>query len=213
MTIRDVEVGEHLTIDYACFDSNTFICIERCLCGSECCRRFVRGDDYRITELQTKYAGHFLPYIQKKIDDEAALVAKNGAGAVGGAGGPTGDFSAASVQAYHETHPVDVEANNRAGLAALIARFAPIAAAGSAAIRAAALTKKRVAGLAASARASTASTSGSGSDDSSSASSTPPLEDSDPVPTLAKAPFSNKHVNDNAHVEDEIAAMTEAINV
>lgn len=208
MTIRDVEVGEHLTIDYACFDSNTFICIERCLCGSDCCRRFVRGDDYRITELQTKYRGHFLPYIQKKIDDEAALVAKNGPGVVGGAGGPNGDFSAASVQAYHESHPVDVEANNRAGLAALIARFAPVAAAGSAAIRAAELTKKRVVALPP--PTSTASTSGSDDSSSSSASSTPPLEDSDPVPILAKAPFSNKY----AVLENEMPQVNnEVINV
>lgn len=108
--------------DYCTFDSNDWICIEHCLCGTRGCRRFVRADDYRIVELQHKYRGHFLPYIQQKIDEEAQA-AKSGR-VIGGAGGPCNDFSAASVRAYHESHPVDIEAHNRRATAALIARFA-----------------------------------------------------------------------------------------
>lgn len=153
VTIRDVEAGEHLTIDYATFDSNQFICIERCLCGSEQCRRFVRGDDYRIRELQDRYRGHFLPYIQKKMDEESALrlAHPEDKGIVGGAGGPTGDFSAAAVQAWHESHPVDVDAHNRRGLAELMARFAPPSGANGG--RAAFYKNKREAASAASAAA------------------------------------------------------------
>jgi len=122
VAVRDIAEGEQLTIDYCTFDSNQWICIEHCLCGTRSCRRFVRADDYRIVELQQRYRGHFLPYIQEKIDEEA-LAAKNGR-VIGGAGGPRNDFSAAAVRAFHEAHPVDIEAHNRKATAALIARFA-----------------------------------------------------------------------------------------
>jgi hypothetical protein len=121
VAIRDIEVGEQLTIDYACFDSNEFICIDRCLCGQPECREFVRGDDYRITELQAKYAGHFLPYIQRKIDEERALI--QAGGIVGGAGGPDNRFDAASVRKYHQTTVVDIAAHNAREVAELVARF------------------------------------------------------------------------------------------
>ena len=121
VAIRDIEIGEQLTIDYACFDSNEFICIDRCLCGQPECREFVRGDDYRITELQHKYAGHFLPYIQRKIDEEQAIM--KAGGVIGGAGGPENKFDAASVRKYHQTTVVDIAAHNARGVAELVARF------------------------------------------------------------------------------------------
>lgn len=122
VAIRDIPAGEQLTIDYACFDSNGFICIERCLCRQPECREFVRGDDYRIRELQQKYAGHFLPYIQRKIDEENQLMAAGGI--VGGVGGPDNRFDAASVRAYHQCTKVDIAAHNARGVAELVARFA-----------------------------------------------------------------------------------------
>ena len=33
------------------------------------CRHHVTGDDWQLPELQTRYAGHFSPYIQRRIDE------------------------------------------------------------------------------------------------------------------------------------------------
>jgi hypothetical protein len=106
----------------SCCPSPRFICIEQCLCGTPACRQFVRGDDYRIVELQERYAGHFLPYIQKRISAERAII--DAGGVVGGAGGPDNDFSAAAVRKHHQSERVDVAEHNRRGIEALVARFA-----------------------------------------------------------------------------------------
>jgi len=76
----------------------------------------VRGDDYRIRELQERYAGHFLPYIQKKIDEEARAVSSSSRS-------NCRDFSAAAVPAFHEKQAIDVAAHNQKELAALITRL------------------------------------------------------------------------------------------
>ena len=121
IAIRDIKTGEQLTIDYSTFDSNPFICIDRCLCGTPSCREFVRGDDYRIRELQHRYAGHFLPYIAKRIEEEAELIARGCT--IGGAGGERNEFTAESVRAYHRRTNIDIEAHNKAGIKALVERF------------------------------------------------------------------------------------------
>lgn len=121
VAIRDIEAGEQLTIDYCTFDSNPFICIERCLCGTPECREFIRADDYRIVELQKRYAGHFLPYIAKRIAEEAEQMSQGVI--IGGAGGDTNDFSAASVRAYHQSHPVNVAEHNRKGIESIIKQY------------------------------------------------------------------------------------------
>jgi len=82
---------------------------------------FVRGDDYRIFELQERYAGHYLPYIQRKIDEERALIKSNRI--VGGAGGDNNDFSAKAVKAFHIRENVDIVAHNKREVESLIARF------------------------------------------------------------------------------------------
>lgn len=121
VAIRDINIGEQLTIDYACFDSNPFICIERCLCGTDSCRTYVRGDDYRIIELQRRYAGYFLPYIQKRIRDESKLMA---AGTIVGPTEMKNDYSLQNVLRYHSTQNLNVAEHNRKGIDALVARFA-----------------------------------------------------------------------------------------
>jgi hypothetical protein len=128
---RDIAAGEQLTIDYCLFDANCFICIARCLCGSPACREFVRGDDYRIAELQQRYAGHFLPYIQKKMAEDRDTLARTGSLVVGvGAEGAAAnqhatlsDWSAAGAHAFHTAANIDIEAHNKRALEALIARF------------------------------------------------------------------------------------------
>jgi SET domain-containing protein len=65
---RDVRAGEELTGDYALWESDPAHVLEPCACGSPTCRVRVTGDDWTRRELQERYAGHFLPYIQRRID-------------------------------------------------------------------------------------------------------------------------------------------------
>ena len=39
----------------------------KCICGAHNCRKTITGDDWRILELQKRYAGYFSDYLQKKI--------------------------------------------------------------------------------------------------------------------------------------------------
>ncbi|MBU2613459.1 hypothetical protein KJ925_03335 [Patescibacteria group bacterium] len=42
-----------------------------CACGTERCRKTVTGNDWKIPDLQKRYAGYFSDYIQRKIDANA----------------------------------------------------------------------------------------------------------------------------------------------
>lgn len=64
---RPIVVGEEALIDYVLLtgvDDWSMICA----CGSRLCRGRLRGTDWRRPELQHRYAGHFSPPIQAKID-------------------------------------------------------------------------------------------------------------------------------------------------
>jgi 8-oxo-dGTP pyrophosphatase MutT (NUDIX family) len=64
---RDIEPGEEITIDYATHTDNpTWSMV--CRCGSSLCREIIRGDDWQLSELQRRYAGHFSPFIGARID-------------------------------------------------------------------------------------------------------------------------------------------------
>jgi hypothetical protein len=86
---RDIAVDEEICIDYAtsgllarcstapwgvahsrraCVAETTSDRVAECLCGSAKCRRKVRAGDWRSAELQKAYAGHFLSYIQRRLD-------------------------------------------------------------------------------------------------------------------------------------------------
>lgn len=66
VAMRDIEVGEELTFDYATCDDSDYDEFD-CLCGSDVCRGRVTGQDWKLPELQAKYAGWFSPYIAQKI--------------------------------------------------------------------------------------------------------------------------------------------------
>jgi SET domain-containing protein len=72
IAMRDIEVGEELTFDYATCDSSDYDEFE-CLCGEPTCRGVVTGLDWTKPELQEKYAGWFSPYLARRI---AALPAR-----------------------------------------------------------------------------------------------------------------------------------------
>lgn len=66
VAIRDIVVGEELTIDYAFIDNEEYSF--ECNCGSPACRHIVTGFDWKIKELQDKYYPYFAQYLQDKID-------------------------------------------------------------------------------------------------------------------------------------------------
>jgi len=65
VAMRDIEVGEEVTIDYAMMESSEYSFA--CHCGSANCRKVVTGNDWKIPQLQKRYAGYFSEYLEKKI--------------------------------------------------------------------------------------------------------------------------------------------------
>ena len=67
VALRDLEPGEELLVDYAMSvsDTNWFL---RCHCPSYRCRQMVEGSDWRIPQLQQRYAGRWAPDVQRLID-------------------------------------------------------------------------------------------------------------------------------------------------
>lgn len=67
VALRDIAAGEELLVDYAMSttDPGWFL---RCHCASYRCRQMVEGDDWRIAQLQRRYAGHWAPHVQRLID-------------------------------------------------------------------------------------------------------------------------------------------------
>lgn len=76
VALRDIEVGEHLTYDYAMSDGSDYDEFE-CACGTTACRGKVTGHDWMLPELQLRYRGNFSPYLAARI----ASLASAGAGA------------------------------------------------------------------------------------------------------------------------------------
>ncbi|MCB9789223.1 MAG: SET domain-containing protein-lysine N-methyltransferase [Deltaproteobacteria bacterium] len=67
VAMREIADGEEVCYDYAMTDSSPYDEF-RCRCGSELCRTWVRGTDWRLPELQRRYAGYFSSYLQRRID-------------------------------------------------------------------------------------------------------------------------------------------------
>jgi SET domain-containing protein len=63
--MRDIAAGEELAFDYATGDDDDWTM--ECRCGAENCRGTVTGQDWRLSELQARYAGWFSAYLQRKI--------------------------------------------------------------------------------------------------------------------------------------------------
>jgi SET domain-containing protein len=64
--LRDIEIDEELTFDYAMSDSSQydeFICA----CGKEKCREKITGMDWQKKDLQTSYKSYFSSYIEGLI--------------------------------------------------------------------------------------------------------------------------------------------------
>jgi len=72
VALRDIEPGEEVCIDYAMCDGSPYDEFE-CQCGAPTCRGRVTGNDWGIPRLWDRYAGHFSPYLQRRIDAVRAL--------------------------------------------------------------------------------------------------------------------------------------------
>jgi hypothetical protein len=64
--MQDIEPGLPLVFDYSMADSTEFDEFQ-CLCASIFCRGSVTGEDWKIPDLQERYRGWFMPYLQTKI--------------------------------------------------------------------------------------------------------------------------------------------------
>jgi len=67
VALRRILPGEEVTIDYAMCDGSPYDEFD-CACGSSLCRGKVTGDDWRDPILWKRYAGHFSPYLQRRIE-------------------------------------------------------------------------------------------------------------------------------------------------
>lgn len=66
VALTRIQPGEEVTIDYAMCDGSPYDEFD-CACGSTICRGRVTGDDWRNPALWERYAGHFSPYLERRI--------------------------------------------------------------------------------------------------------------------------------------------------
>jgi hypothetical protein len=69
-TVRPVAQGDELTLDYSTLLGDPEFVL-RCHCESTRCRQMVTGDDWRIPQLQLRYAGQWAPELQRRIEAES----------------------------------------------------------------------------------------------------------------------------------------------
>ena len=66
VAMHAIQPGDEVTIDYAMCDGSPYDEFD-CACGSLICRGRVTGDDWRNPTLWERYAGHFSPYLERRI--------------------------------------------------------------------------------------------------------------------------------------------------
>jgi hypothetical protein len=65
---RDIAAGEELAMDYAMLPPEKDCRSEwDCACGAAGCRGKITGEDWKLEVLQKRYAGHFVPFLNRKI--------------------------------------------------------------------------------------------------------------------------------------------------
>jgi hypothetical protein len=65
--LRIIHPGVEVCFDFAMSDTLPYDEFP-CSCGGRNCRGRVTGNDWRLSELQKRYAGFFAPHVQRKID-------------------------------------------------------------------------------------------------------------------------------------------------
>jgi hypothetical protein len=66
IAMKDIEIGEELTFDYAMTDSSQYNEF-KCFCGKENCRGKITGKDWQDLTLQSKYKNYFSFFITELI--------------------------------------------------------------------------------------------------------------------------------------------------
>ena len=66
VALRDVEAGEELCHDYAMARIVSYSM--KCMCDSEHCRGTITHEDWQLDDVQSRYAGWFMPHVQRRID-------------------------------------------------------------------------------------------------------------------------------------------------
>jgi hypothetical protein len=67
VAMHTIQPDDEVTIDYAMCDGSPYDEFD-CACGSSQCRGRVTGNDWRDPTLWKRYAGHFSPYLQRRIN-------------------------------------------------------------------------------------------------------------------------------------------------
>jgi uncharacterized protein len=66
VAMRDIRPGEEVAFDY-CMCTTTEDRPIACVCGDSGCRGVIRNTDWMQPELQRKYKGYFVPFIEIKL--------------------------------------------------------------------------------------------------------------------------------------------------
>jgi uncharacterized protein len=65
---HDIAAGEELTLDYALTTvAPDWRLDQPCRCGTAVCRHTITGNDWQLPDVQARYAGHFVPFINERI--------------------------------------------------------------------------------------------------------------------------------------------------
>jgi hypothetical protein len=67
---RDIAIGEEITLDQGTwnFDEAEYSDDRACTCNAVSCRGVLTENDWRRPDVQERYAGHFHPLVQARID-------------------------------------------------------------------------------------------------------------------------------------------------
>jgi hypothetical protein len=65
---RDIGAGEELTLDYGTNSGASGFSMV-CNCGSSACRGEISSEDWRRSDLQERYRGHWVPALEARIRD------------------------------------------------------------------------------------------------------------------------------------------------
>ncbi|MGI8826722.1 MAG: SET domain-containing protein [Chloroflexota bacterium] len=68
---REIGPGVEVTADYGMMSDDPTWAMP-CSCGSPLCRGIIRGDNWKRSELQKRYEGHFTPYLARRFGMVAA---------------------------------------------------------------------------------------------------------------------------------------------
>jgi SET domain-containing protein len=86
---RLIRAGEEITTEFATwFDyepGDSYSEDWACKCGTPQCRKVLSAQDWQRVELQEKYAGHFSPFLERRIQKERGLRAVSAGPVVGAA--------------------------------------------------------------------------------------------------------------------------------